>query len=284
MRIRNFDEEKSILYLVATPIGNMKEMSPRALEILNSVSIVGCEDTRNSGKLLSYFGINKKLISCHEHNEEQAIDTILKYLDNCDNVSYISDAGYPGISDPGERLVRRALDANYKVSVVSGSNAMLLALLGSGLDTTHFYFHGFLASKHSVRIKELEKLKDKEETLIFYESPHRIKDTLSDLLLILGNRKACIARELTKKFEEYIRDDLENLNKIDEDTLIGEMVIIIDGKKSEDVEIDINEVTNYAIELVKNGYKTKDAAKNASEKYQISKNIIYNNLIEALKK
>ena len=279
MRIRNFDEEKSILYLVATPIGNMKEMSPRALDILNSVSIIGCEDTRNSGKLLSYFGINKKLISCHEHNEEQASDIILKYLANGDNVAYISDAGYPGISDPGERLVRRALDANYKVSVVSGSNAMLLALLGSGLDTTHFYFHGFLASKHSVRIKELEKLKDKEETLIFYESPHRIKDTLSDLLLILGN-----ARELTKKFEEYIRDDLENLNKIDEDTLIGEMVIIVEGKTNQNIEIDINEVTNYAIELVKNGCKTKDAAKNASEKYQISKNIIYNNLIEALKK
>ena len=284
MRIRNFDEEKSILYLVATPIGNMKEMSPRALEILNSVSIIGCEDTRNSGKLLTYFGINKKLISCHEHNEEQASDTILKYLANGDNVADVSDAGYPGISDPGERLVRRVLDANYKVSVVSGSNAMILALLGSGLDTTHFYFHGFLASKHSIRIKELEKLKDKEETLIFYESPHRIKDTLSDLLLILGNRKACIARELTKKFEEYIRDDLESLNKIDENTLIGEMVIIIEGKTTEDIEIDINEVTNYAIELVKNGYKTKDAAKNASEKYQISKNIIYNNLIEALKK
>ena len=281
MRIRNFDEDKSILYLVATPIGNMSEMSPRALEILKSVAVIGCEDTRNSGKLLNYFGITNKLISCHEHNEEQASDILLKYLENGDNIAYISDAGYPGISDPGSRLVKRALDKDYKVSVVSGSNAMITALLGSGLDTTHFYFHGFLASKHSIRIKELDKLKNKEETLIFYESPHRIKDTLKDLLDILGNRKACIARELTKRFEEYIRDDLENLNKIDEKTLIGEMVIIVDGNKHIDnEESSIEAALEYAKELIKNGLKTKEAAKEASEKYRISKNIIYNNLIK----
>lgn len=280
MRIRNFDEDKSILYLVATPIGNMSEMSPRALEILKSVAVIGCEDTRNSGKLLNYFDITNKLISCHEHNEEQASDILLKYLENGDNIAYISDAGYPGISDPGSRLVKRALDKDYKVSVVSGSNAMITALLGSGLDTTHFYFHGFLASKHSIRIKELDKLKNKEETLIFYESPHRIKDTLKDLLDILGNRKACIARELTKRFEEYIRDDLENLNKIDEKTLIGEMVIIVDGNKHIDnEESSIEAALEYAKELIKNGLKTKEAAKEASEKYKISKNIIYNNLI-----
>ena len=280
MRIRNFDEDKSILYLVATPIGNMSEMSPRALEILKSVAVIGCEDTRNSGKLLNCFGITNKLISCHEHNEEQASDILLKYLENGDNIAYISDAGYPGISDPGSRLVKRALDKDYKVSVVSGSNAMITALLGSGLDTTHFYFHGFLASKHSIRIKELDKLKNKEETLIFYESPHRIKDTLKDLLDILGNRKACIARELTKRFEEYIRDDLENLNKIDEKTLIGEMVIIVDGNKHIDnEESSIEAALEYAKELIKNGLKTKEAAKEASEKYKISKNIIYNNLI-----
>ena len=280
MRIRNFDEDKSILYLVATPIGNMSEMSPRALEILKSVAVIGCEDTRNSGKLLNYFGITNKLISCHEHNEEQASDILLKYLENGDNIAYISDAGYPGISDPGSRLVKRALDKDYKVSVVSGSNAMITALLGAGLDTTHFYFHGFLASKHSIRIKELDKLKNKEETLIFYESPHRIKDTLKDLLDILGNRKACIARELTKRFEEYIRDDLENLNKIDEKTLIGEMVIIVDGNKHIDnEESSIEAALEYAKELIKNGLKTKEAAKEASEKYKISKNIIYNNLI-----
>ena len=280
MRIRNFDEDKSILYLVATPIGNMSEMSPRALEILKSVAVIGCEDTRNSGKLLNYFGITNKLISCHEHNEEQASDILLKYLENGDNIAYISDAGYPGISDPGSRLVKRALDKDYKVSVVSGSNAMITALLGSGLDTTHFYFHGFLASKHSIRIKELDKLKNKEETLIFYESPHRIKDTLKELLDILGNRKACIARELTKRFEEYIRDDLENLNKIDEKTLIGEMVIIVDGNKHIDnEESSIEAALEYAKELIKNGLKTKEAAKEASEKYKISKNIIYNNLI-----
>lgn len=278
MRTRNFDVDKHILYLVATPIGNLSEMTPRAIEILNSVAAIGCEDTRVSKQLLNNFNISKKLISCHEHNEEQASEELLKYLEN-GNIAYISDAGYPGISDPGHRLLAKVLDNNYKVSVISGASAMLNALIGSGLDTTHFYFHGFLASKHSTRIHELEELKSKKETLIFYESPHRIGDTLIDLKNVFGNRKAVIARELTKRFEEYIREDLDTLCKIDVSTLKGEMVLVIDGNKN-DESVSEDEILSYAKNLISNGVNTKTAAKLTAEHFKISKNLVYDLLIK----
>ncbi|MCH5180080.1 MAG: 16S rRNA (cytidine(1402)-2'-O)-methyltransferase [Erysipelotrichales bacterium] len=278
MRIKNFDEDKHILYLVATPIGNLSEMSPRAIEILNSVDVIGCEDTRVSKQLLNNFNISKKLISCHEHNEEQASLELLKYLEN-GNIAYISDAGYPGISDPGHRLLAKVLDNNYKVSVVSGASAMLNALIGSGLDTTHFYFHGFLASKHSARIHELEELKSKKETLIFYESPHRIGDTLNDLREVFGNRKATLARELTKRFEEYIREDLDYLCNIDISTLKGEMVLIIEGNKNEEIVTE-KVLLDYAKKLLSNGINTKTAAKLTAKHFKVSKNDVYDLIIK----
>ncbi len=278
MRNRNFDENLHILYLIPTPIGNLEEMNPRAINILKSVLAIGCEDTRVSKQLLANFGISNKLISCHEHNEEMASEELLKYLET-GNIAYVSDAGYPGISDPGHRLVVKALENGFKVSVISGPNAMLNALVGSGLDTSHFYFHGFLASKQSARLKELEDLKHKKETMVFYESPHRITDTLLDLKDVLGNRKACIARELTKRFEEFIREDLNTLASLDANTLKGEMVIVVDGEK-EDKQINLDVVLSYAKELIKNGVNTKLAAKLASEKYNVSKNVIYNAIIK----
>lgn len=278
MRNRNFDENLHILYLIPTPIGNLEEMNPRAINILKSVLAIGCEDTRVSKQLLANFGISNKLISCHEHNEEMASEELLKYLET-GNIAYVSDAGYPGISDPGHRLVVKALENGFKVSVISGPNAMLNALVGSGLDTSHFYFHGFLASKQSARLKELEDLKHKKETMIFYESPHRITDTLLDLKDVLGNRKACIARELTKRFEEFIREDLNTLASLDANTLKGEMVIVVDGEK-EDKQINLDVVLSYAKELIKNGVNIKLAAKLASEKYNVSKNVIYNAIIK----
>lgn len=278
MRNRNFDENLHILYLIPTPIGNLEEMNPRAINILKSVLAIGCEDTRVSKQLLANFGISNKLISCHEHNEEMASEELLKYLET-GNIAYVSDAGYPGISDPGHRLVVKALENGFKVSVISGPNAMLNALVGSGLDTSHFYFHGFLASKQSARLKELEDLKHKKETMIFYESPHRIIDTLLDLKDVLGNRKACIARELTKRFEEFIREDLNTLASLDANTLKGEMVIVVDGEK-EDKQINLDVVLSYTKELIKNGVNTKLAAKLASEKYNVSKNVIYNAIIK----
>lgn len=269
------------LYIVATPIGNRKEMTPRALEILNMVDFVACEDTRHSGLLLSHFSIKKPLIACHEHNEAEASEKIIALITSGKTVAYMSDAGYPGISDPGERLIAKAIDQDIDVSVISGSNAMLLALIGSGLPTEHFYFHGFLPSKASARKVALNDLASREETLIFYESPHRIIDTLHDLLTTLGNRKAVIARELTKLHEEYIRGELTELVHLDAKTLLGEMVLIIEGNHQIET-IDLTSLIPEINQLAKSKSK-KDIASELSEKYHLKKNDVYRFILETLK-
>ena len=196
-------KSNTILYVVSTPIGNLQEMTPRAIEVLKNVAFIACEDTRNTRKLCSHFGIDTPLVSCHEHNEMFESDKILSALEDGRNVALASDAGYPGISDPGSIVIKKAIENGFKIEVISGPCALINALVGSGLQSDHFYFHGFLSSKNGERKKELEDLCTKKETMIFYEAPHRIIDTLESMLKILGNRKICIARELTKKFEEF---------------------------------------------------------------------------------
>jgi len=276
MRTLNFDNKKPLLYLVATPIGNLDEFSPRAIEVIKDADLIACEDTRVTTKLLSFFNITKPVISIREHNETSATENIIPKILNGTKVVYMSDAGYPCISDPGSRLVKLALASGINVSTVSGPNAALNALVASGLNSDHFYFHGFLNAKESVRQEELRKLYKKEETLIFYESPHRIAKTLSDLYLIFGARKACIARELTKKHEEYIRANLKEMLEIDAETLKGEMVIIVEGLKGE-IQPDISneELLDMVNKMIENGMSAKDAIKNVSELTNVSKNIIY---------
>jgi 16S rRNA (cytidine1402-2'-O)-methyltransferase len=276
MRELNFIGNSPILYIVATPIGNLDEMTPRAIEILSQVDFVACEDTRVSGKLLSHFNIHKTLITCFEHNENEASSKVIELLNSGKKVAYMSDAGYPCISDPGSRLIKLALESGIKVSPISGPNAMLNALVGSGLDTSKFYFHGFLDSKESIRNNELHDLYKKSETMIFYEAPHRIDKTLKAMFNVLGNRKACIARELTKLHEEFIRGNLEELSVLDVETLKGEMVIVVEGNKE---ELSINPSDDEIISMVNNltdmGISTKDAIKKASELLKIPKNYIY---------
>lgn len=276
MRTLNFDNKKPLLYLVATPIGNLDEFSPRAIEVIKDADLIACEDTRVTTKLLSFFNITKPVVSIREHNETSATENIIPKILSGTKVVYMSDAGYPCISDPGSRLVKLALASGINVSTVSGPNAALNALVASGLNSDHFYFHGFLNAKESVRQEELRKLYKKEETLIFYESPHRIAKTLSDLYLIFGARKACIARELTKKHEEYIRANLKEMLEIDAETLKGEMVIIVEGLKGE-VQPDISneELLDMVNKMIENGMSAKDAIKNVSELTNVSKNIIY---------
>ena len=195
---------------------------------------------------------------------------------NGKNVCYVSDAGYPGISDPGSRLVKKALDNDINVSVVNGSSAFLTALVASGLETDHFYFHGFLASKESQRENELQEMINRKETLIFYESPDRIMKTLVSMQKIFGNRKICLCRELTKKFEEYIRGTLDELVTIDENTLKGEMVIIVEGNKDETSSfVSDEDIMAYVNSLTEVGLSTKDAIKNASSTLKVNKNYIY---------
>ena len=276
MRSQNFNSDKPLLYLVATPIGNLSEMSPRAIETLQKADIIACEDTRVTGKLLKFFNISKPLVSLREHNEVSEASKLIARILGGEKVAYASDAGYPCVSDPGAKLVQLALQNGINVSTVSGPNAGLNALVASGLDTTHFYFHGFLNAKESVAKNELQEMIRRKETIILYEAPHRISKTLNLLFEMFGDRYVCIARELTKQHEEYIRGPLSELVEIDPTTLKGEMVIIVDGCKNE-IKPDLNNEEIY--QMVKNfvgmGMSTKDAIKRVSEITNVSKNQVY---------
>ena len=276
MRSQNFNSDKPLLYLVATPIGNLSEMSPRAIETLQNADIIACEDTRVTGKLLSFFNIKKPLVSLREHNEVSEAGKLITRILAGEKVAYASDAGYPCISDPGAKLVQLALQNGINVSTISGPNAGLNALVASGLDTSHFYFHGFLNAKESVARNELQEMIKRKETIILYEAPHRIMKTLNMLFEILGDRQVCLARELTKQHEEFIRGTLSELVELDPTTLKGEMVLIVEGRKDE-VKPDLNNEEIY--QMVKNfvgmGMSTKDAIKRVSEITEISKNQVY---------
>ena len=276
-RTSSFNNNQSCLYLVATPIGNIQEMSPRAISTLKDVNYIAAEDTRVTNKLLSLIGINNKtIISCHEHNEITRTKEIIVLLKEGNSVAYVSDAGMPCISDPGNILVKECIENNIPIVPISGPNAALNSLIASGLDTSKFYFHGFLDAKENVRKEELRILAKRKETIIFYEAPHRIDKTIKNLYEILGNRKACIARELTKIHEEFIRGTLEEFLTIDKTTLKGEMVIVIEGNKAEITDfLDPKDI----VELIKNftltGLSTKDAIKKASQLLNLPKNKLY---------
>ena len=276
MRSLNFDSDTPLLYLVATPIGNLQEVSPRTLEVLSTVDLIACEDTRVTGKLLSLLGLKKSLISLREHNEVSASQDLIAKIKGGLKVAYMSDAGYPCISDPGSKLVRICLENGINVTSISGSNAALNALVASGLCEDHFYFHGFLNAKETVRLDELKQLASRKETLIFFEAPHRIHKTLEDLYEVFGDRKACIARELTKKHEEFIRAGLKTLSEIDPETLKGEMVIVVEGSDGEEKPIiGDNDLINMVKTMIESGMSTKDAIKKVSELTKVNKNTIY---------
>ena len=265
---------KATLFLVATPIGNLNEVSPRTIEVLKNVSVVACEDTRNSIKLMSHFDIHTKLITYHNFNEEPSTKGIIDILAKGEDVALISDAGYPLISDPGYLLVNRVIEEGYNIQTISGPSAGINALVASGLETNHYMFYGFLDSKASQAKKELEELKNFPYTIIFYEAPHRICKTLKYMLEVLGDRKAVIARELTKVHEEYIRGNLSELAKLEE--VKGEIVLLVEGYKKENEEIDYDKLIKEVDALVKGGLKTKQAVSEISDKYKVSKNNLYN--------
>jgi 16S rRNA (cytidine1402-2'-O)-methyltransferase len=276
-RVFSFPKKPTVtLYLVATPIGNLQEISPRAKQTFIDVDVIACEDTRVSQKLLQHLELTKTLISCHEHNEQTVSLQLLAMLIEGKSIAYVSDAGYPGISDPGQRLVSLALAQDIRVVVISGPSAILNALVASGLDTERFYFHGFLLQKEPARLDELRSLFSRKETLIFYESPHRIQTTLANMFEIFGNRKACIARELTKLHEEYIRGTLQSFIDIDPTTLKGEMVVLVEGNKDEmAIKLSDDELRKIVDSLTAQGLSMKDAIKQVSTLTRIHKNYIY---------
>ena len=272
-RNKSFDESRPLIYLISSPIGNLGEFNSRAIEVISSCTLVAAEDTRNTSSLLAKFNIKKPTFSLREHNEKGASEYLISKVLEGEKVVYLSDAGYPGISDPGYILTKECIAHDINVSVINGSSAFLTALVASGLDTNHFYFHGFLPAKSNEAIKELETLKAKEETLIFYESPHRIKESLNNFYSVLGDRNICLARELTKINEEYIRGTLKEFIDIDESTLKGEIVIIIEGNK-ENKDTSEEELLE-AIKLLKEkSLSNRDIIEVISKLYKINKNKI----------
>ena len=268
--------EKSIygkLYLVPTPIGNLKDITLRALDILKEVDIIYAEDTRETISLLKNYNISKKVESCHKYSEMMHRDKIIDILKSGKSLAYLTDRGTPLISDPGNVIVDYAIENGIDVISLPGPNALLPAINMSGLSNERFLFYGFLNSKKSIAKKELLDLKNIKYTLIFYESPYRIKETLKLILEIFGNRKASIVREISKLYEEVLRYDIENLIKI-VDNIKGEIVLVVEGNKiKEEQEIDYSfEINN----LIKEGYSKRDAVKLIADKYKISKNKIYN--------
>jgi len=224
------------LYLVGTPLGNLRDITYRAVEVLQQVGLVACEDTRHSRKLLAHYGIKARLISYHEHNEETAAGQIVSAIESGQAVALISDAGMPGISDPGYRVVRLAVERGIQVVPVPGPSALTAALSASGLPGVPFFFAGFLPPRQKALEKTLAKLADIEATLVFYSPARRIRSVLDTALRILGNRQAAICRELTKLHEEFIRGSLSHLEEIlrERETLKGELVLIVEGKTGEE--------------------------------------------------
>lgn len=272
-RRKTFNGQQPILYLIATPIGNLKEMSPRALEIISEMDIIAAEDTRNAFSLLANYGIKKELFSLREHNEIEASKKLLEKINEGKKVAYMSDAGYPCISDPGYILVQEMIKNDIAVSTVSGSSAFINALVASGLEIKHFFFYGFLSAKENEAREEILSLKDRKETIILYEAPHRILKTLNILREGLGNRQVCLSRELTKINEEYIRGSLDELCELDESTIKGEIVLIVEGNK-EETQIDDNKITARVAYFVKLGLSQKDAINVVAEEFNINKNYI----------
>ena len=266
-------DNKPTLYLIATPIGNMEDITYRAINVLKNVSVIFSEDTRVTNQLLSYYNIKNKLISSHQYNEKDNIDKLLKYLNDGQDVGLVTDRGTPIISDPGYYLAKAAINNNYNVVSIPGATAFVSALITSNIDAQPFTFFGFLNSKSSKRKKELEELKNNKYTLIFYESPHRLIDTLNDMLKILGNRNISISREITKKFEEIYRGTISDvINELD--VLKGEFVIVVEGNK------DVNDFSNLSILdhvnlYIENGLDSKEAIKKVAHERKLNKNEVY---------
>lgn len=275
------EENKGILYLVPTPIGNLEDMSFRAVRILKEADLIAAEDTRNSRKLCNYYDIETQIVSYHEHNKESSGFKLIEKLKDGAKIALISDAGMPTISDPGYDLVISALKDDISVVPLPGANAALTALIASGLVTQPFYFYGFLDRQKKDKKKELETLAQQTTTIILYESPHRLKQTLQLILEILGNRQAVLCRELTKKYEEFVRGTVDELIHWSEtEEIRGEFCIILEGATEETniatnwwEHLSISEQVDHYIS-VKN-MDSKDAIKQTAKDRGLNKRNVY---------
>lgn len=270
------------LYIVATPIGNLEDITLRALRVLKEVDLIAAEDTRQTLKLLNHYEINKPLISYHRHNEEAKSEILIEKLRNGENIALVSDAGTPGICDPGEEVIKKAIEDNIEVIPIPGACAMINALIVSGISTKEFEFLGFLPLNKKLRRQKLKEIENSSKTIIIYEAPHKMKTTLGDLKEILKDRKIVLARELTKIHEEFIRKSIDELLS-EIDTIKGEMILIIEGNK-----IDTEECKNFDEISLEDHYKLyeekglnkKEIIKQIAKDRNVNKNEIYMYFLE----
>lgn len=272
------------LFVVSTPIGNLEDITFRAVRVLGEVDVIACEDTRHTSKLLNHYGIKTRTVSYHEHNERERTIELIKAMQSGANVAVVSDAGTPGISDPGFRLVHEAATSGLHVLSIPGPTALIAALVASGLPTDEFFFAGFLPSRRSARLTRLKQLASFDATLVFYEAPHRIAEALKDMYETLGEREAVVARELTKVYEEMVRGRLSKLGVHfgSEKEARGELVVIVDrnviaGRSSKQVASD--SLVSLMATLEAEGLDTRAALKQAAKKLGLSRAEAYRRLI-----
>lgn len=278
-RIKPFKDnlKKGLVYLISTPIGNIDDISKRAIDTLNSLDIVLAEDTRNSSILFKRIGVNpKKLISCFSYKEEELANKILNEVKlNNLTIGLVSDAGTPGISDPGAILVKKAIELNIPVSAILGPSAFIQGLILSGFNTANFSFYGFLPTKEQERERVLSNLVNKEETLIFYEAPHRLIKTIQSMQKVFKDRRCLICRELSKIYEEYIRGSLDELVNLDPSSLIGEFVIVIEGNNATSNQYDDEKIIQMAKLILDEGISKSTCCKIIVNLTNLKKNYIY---------
>lgn len=272
MNQKSYNQENN-LYLIPTPIGNLDDITVRSLNLLKEVDIVLCEDTRVTGSLLSKYGIKKKLISCHEYNEDKVKYEVVELLKEGKKIGLVTDQGSPIISDPGFNVVNEVIKNNLSVIGLPGATAFVPALISSGIFPSKFLFYGFLNAKDAKQVQELKTLQYFPYTLIFYEAPHRIKNTLNNMYQVFGDRKICLARELSKLYEEYIRGTISEVVE-QVDSIKGEIVLIVEGntQKVDYNDLDILKHVNLYIE---DGLTEKDAIKKVAKERNVAKSIIY---------
>ena len=271
------------LILVGTPIGNLNDMSPRAVKALEEADFIAAEDTRVTMKLLNHFGVKKPMISYFEHNKRQKGKYIVDRILSGEACVLVSDAGMPAISDPGEELVAQCLEQNVKITVVPGPSAVVSAVAISGLTTGRFTFEGFLRVNKKSRFEHLESVKNESRTMVFYEAPHKLLRTLKDFYKIFGNRKISIVRELTKVHEEVVLTTIKDaIDKYENEPIRGEFVLVVDGKKdskqSENITLEM--AVEMARRLLNEGYTVSDAAKQIAKKTSLKKSDIYKGILE----
>ena len=274
--------EQGRLYLVPTPIGNLKDITLRALEVLESVDLIAAEDTRQSLKLLNHFNIKKPLFSYHQHNEQGKSLDIIKKIKEGQSIAIITDAGTPGISDPGSVVVVKCIEENIDFEVLPGATAITTALVYSGIDTTKFLFRGFLPRENKNRNEVLDEIKNYRETIIFYEAPHRLNSTLEYLKDKLGNRRIAICRELTKMHEQIYRGSIEEaMSYFEENRPRGEFVLVIEGKTDEEIKIEKESlwvdlsIEEHLIKLINEGIDKKEAIKMVAKERGLPKKDVY---------